>query len=69
MIRNYFVVAFRNLIRNMFFSAVNFFGLAMSMTMAIIMLVADAARDELLENYTSLESGPVKARVRLFRPS
>lgn len=43
MIRNYFVVAFRNLIRNRFFSAINIFGLAVSMTisMAIIMLVAD----------------------------
>lgn len=43
MIRNYFLVAFRNLTRNKFFSALNIFGLAVSMTicMAIIMLVAD----------------------------
>lgn len=43
MIRNYFVVAFRNLVRNKFFSAINIVGLAVSMTiaMAIIMLVAD----------------------------
>lgn len=43
MIRNYFLVAFRNLIRNKFFSAINIFGLAISMSigMAIIMLVAD----------------------------
>lgn len=43
MVRNYFVVAFRNLIRNRFFSVINIFGLAVSMTiaMAIIMLVAD----------------------------
>jgi putative ABC transport system permease protein len=43
MIRNYFLVAIRNLTRNKFFSAINIFGLAVSMTicMAIIMLVAD----------------------------
>lgn len=43
MIRNYFLVAVRNLRRNKFFSALNIFGLAVSMTicMAIIMLVAD----------------------------
>src|SRR5688500_17035537 len=43
MIRNYFLVAFRNLVRNKFFSAINIFGLAVSMSigMAIIMLVAD----------------------------
>jgi putative ABC transport system permease protein len=43
MIRNYFLVAVRNLTRNKFFSAINIFGLAVSMTicMAIIMLVAD----------------------------
>jgi putative ABC transport system permease protein len=43
MIRNYFLVALRNLTRNKFFSAINIFGLAVSMTicMAIIMLVAD----------------------------
>ena len=43
MIRNYFLVAFRNLTRNRFFSAINIFGLAISMSigMAIIMLVAD----------------------------
>lgn len=43
MIKNYFLVAFRNLTRNKFFSALNIFGLAVSMTicMAIIMLVAD----------------------------
>jgi putative ABC transport system permease protein len=43
MIRNYFLVAIRNLTRNKFFSALNIFGLAVSMTicMAIIMLVAD----------------------------
>lgn len=43
MIRNYFLVAVRNLTRYKFFSAINIFGLAVSMTicMAIIMLVAD----------------------------
>lgn len=43
MIRNYVLVALRNLTRNKFFSAINIFGLAVSMTicMAIIMLVAD----------------------------
>jgi len=43
MIRNYFLVAMRNLTRNKFFSAINIFGLAVSMSicMAIIMLVAD----------------------------
>lgn len=43
MIRNYFRVAVRNLLRNRFFSAINIFGLAVSMSicMAIIMLVAD----------------------------
>jgi putative ABC transport system permease protein len=43
MIRNYFLVAMRNLIRNKFFSAINIFGLAISMSicMGIIMLVAD----------------------------
>ncbi|HEY9488412.1 MAG TPA: ABC transporter permease [Chryseosolibacter sp.] len=43
MVRNYFLVATRNLTRNKFFSAINIFGLAVSMSicMAIIMLVAD----------------------------
>src|ERR1043165_3956084 len=43
MIRNYFLVAVRNLTRNKFFSAINIFGLAVSMSicMAIMMLVAD----------------------------
>ena len=43
MIRNYFLVAIRNLTRNKFFSAINILGLAVSMSigMAIIMLVAD----------------------------
>ena len=43
MIRNYFLVALRNLTRNKFFSAINIVGLAVSMCicMAIIMLVAD----------------------------
>ena len=43
MIRNYFLVAVRNLTRNKFFSAINIFGLAISMSicMGIIMLVAD----------------------------
>lgn len=43
MIRNYFLVALRNLTRNKFFSAINIFGLAVSMSicMAIMMLVAD----------------------------
>lgn len=43
MIRNYFLVAVRNLVRNKFFSAVNILGLALSMSVAmvIIMLVAD----------------------------
>jgi putative ABC transport system permease protein len=43
MIRNYVLVAIRNLTRSKFFSAINIFGLAVSMSicMAIIMLVAD----------------------------
>jgi putative ABC transport system permease protein len=43
MLRNYITVAIRNLTRHKFFSAINIFGLAMSMTiaMAVIMLVAD----------------------------
>jgi putative ABC transport system permease protein len=43
MIKNYFLVAFRNLTRNKFFSAINIFGLAISMSicLGIIMLVAD----------------------------
>jgi putative ABC transport system permease protein len=43
MIRNYILVAIRNLSRNKFFSAINIFGLAVSMSicMGIIMLVAD----------------------------
>jgi putative ABC transport system permease protein len=43
MIRNYFKTAVRNLLRHRFFSAINIFGLAMSMSicMGIIMLVAD----------------------------
>lgn len=43
MIRNYILVAIRNLTRQKFFSAINIFGLAVSMSicMAIIMLVAD----------------------------
>lgn len=43
MIRNYFLVALRNLTRNRFFSAINIFGLAVSMSicLGIIMLVAD----------------------------
>lgn len=43
MIRNYIVVAIRNLIRYKFFSAINIFGLAISIaiSMAVIMLVAD----------------------------
>jgi putative ABC transport system permease protein len=43
MIRNYILVAVRNLTRNKFFSVINIFGLAISMAicMAIIMLVAD----------------------------
>lgn len=43
MIRNYILVAIRNVVRNKFFSAINIFGLAVSMAicMAIIMLVAD----------------------------
>jgi putative ABC transport system permease protein len=43
MIRNYIMVAIRNLTRNKFFSAINIVGLAVSMSvcMAIIMLVAD----------------------------
>jgi putative ABC transport system permease protein len=43
MIRSYVLVALRNLTRNKFFSAINIFGLAVSMSicMAIIMLVAD----------------------------
>jgi putative ABC transport system permease protein len=46
MIRNYFLVAIRNLTRNKFFSAINIFGLAVSMSicMGIIMLVADQMR-------------------------
>jgi putative ABC transport system permease protein len=43
MIRNYILVAARNIIRHKFFSAINIFGLAISIAigMAIIMLVAD----------------------------
>ncbi len=43
MLRNYFKTAVRNLVRHRFFSAINIFGLslAMSVCMAIIMLVAD----------------------------
>src|SRR4030095_16198344 len=43
MIRNYFLVAVRNLVRHKFFSAINIFGLAISIaiSMAVIMLVAD----------------------------
>ena len=43
MIRNYFLVAVRNIRRNKFFSCISIFGLAVSMSicMAIIMLVAD----------------------------
>jgi putative ABC transport system permease protein len=43
MIRNYFKTAVRTLLRHRFFSAINIFGLAMSMSicMGIIMLVAD----------------------------
>ncbi|MFZ6011035.1 MAG: ABC transporter permease [Bacteroidota bacterium] len=43
MIRNYFLVALRNLTRHKFFSAINIFGLAISMSvcLGIIMLVAD----------------------------
>jgi putative ABC transport system permease protein len=43
MLRNYILVAIRNLMRYKFFSAINIFGLAISITisMAVIMLVAD----------------------------
>lgn len=43
MLKNYIVIAVRNLMRHKFFSAINVFGLAVSMTiaMAVIMLVAD----------------------------
>ncbi|MBT1688666.1 ABC transporter permease [Dawidia soli] len=43
MLKNYIVIAVRNLMRHKFFSAINIFGLAVSMTiaMAVIMLVAD----------------------------
>ncbi len=43
MFRNYFKTALRSLLRHKFFSAINVFGLAVAMTicMAIIMLVAD----------------------------
>lgn len=43
MIRNYILVAVRNLVRYKFFSAINIFGLAISIaiSMAVIMLVAD----------------------------
>jgi len=43
MLKNYITVALRNLVRHKFFSIINIFGLAMSMTiaMAVIMLVAD----------------------------
>ena len=57
MIRNYFLVAVRNLTRNKFFSAINIFGLAVSMAigMAIIMLVADQMEyDRHNPNYTRI---------------
>jgi putative ABC transport system permease protein len=43
MLKNYIIIAVRNLMRHKFFSAINIFGLAVSMTiaMAVIMLVAD----------------------------
>jgi putative ABC transport system permease protein len=43
MLRNYIVIAVRSVLRHKFFSAINVFGLAMGMTiaMAVIMLVAD----------------------------
>lgn len=43
MLRNYFLVALRNLTKHKFFSAINIFGLAISMSvcLGIIMLVAD----------------------------
>lgn len=43
MLRNYFLVAWRNLIKNRFFSSINIFGLAISMSvcLGIMMLVAD----------------------------
>jgi putative ABC transport system permease protein len=43
MLKNYFKTALRSLVRHRFFSFINVFGLAISMTvcMAIIMLVAD----------------------------
>jgi putative ABC transport system permease protein len=43
MLKNYFKTALRSLLRHKFFSAINIFGLAVAMTicMAIIMLVAD----------------------------
>jgi putative ABC transport system permease protein len=59
MIRSYFLVAIRNLTRNKFFSAINIFGLAVSMSvcMGIIMLVADQL------NYDSYNS----KKDRIFR--
>src|SRR5258706_1215389 len=43
MIKNYLVIAFRNVLRNRFFSFINIFGLAISLivSLSIIMLVAD----------------------------
>ncbi len=43
MLRNYFLVACRNLVKNRFFSSINIFGLAISMSvcLGIMMLVAD----------------------------
>jgi putative ABC transport system permease protein len=59
MFKNYVLVAIRNLTRNKFFSAINIFGLAVSMSicMAIIMLVAD----QMLYDKT------LAARDRIFR--
>jgi putative ABC transport system permease protein len=56
MIRSYFLVAIRNLTRNKFFSILNIFGLAvaMSICMAIIMLVADQMKYDRFNSNRSL---------------
>ncbi len=73
MLRNYFNTAVRNLIRHRFFSAINIFGLAMAMSvcMAIIMLVADQlqydkynTKRELIHRITTVAVDPQTNKIR-----